>query len=151
MHRQIRRDLVREPGNAEVLNQDRIDARVGAGDERVDHLRQLGTKDQRVERDVALYATFVEDRHDARQVFSPKIRRADSGVELLNAKVDGVGAIFDRGAQHDLVADWGEYLRADQGVLFRGRFEHWRRKFLSGESIPKRLSPGKRKFPVRSR
>ena len=63
-------------------------------------LVQLVFKNQGIEGDVPLHAAGVEKLHQFGQVGFGKILSAHSRIELFQAKIDGIGAIFDGGFTH---------------------------------------------------
>ena len=99
MHRQVRADRSDEPGGPHVLNKHGVDARLGDGD---DHLLEPGpfvAEDQCIERGVAFESAAVERGEKPRQVGEREVRGAGPCVEAgVEAEVDGVGTVFDSGA-----------------------------------------------------
>ena len=70
------------------------------GDHRAHVLLGLGhlvLEDQDVEGDVALHAAPVQELHQLRQIGLGEVVRPHPGVELLQAEVDRVRAVLDRG------------------------------------------------------
>src|SRR5262249_32380626 len=66
--------------------------------------------DERVQGHIALDAPSMQHRHDLRQVGTVEVIRADPGVVTLEAEVDGVGAILDRGEQAGPIPRRGQQL-----------------------------------------
>ena len=92
---QVGRDRADQPGEAEVLDDHRVDARLGhAPDGRLE-VGQLAGEDQRVERDVAPDAPAVEQGHHLGQVGAVEVGGPGPGVVPLEAEIDGVGAVLD--------------------------------------------------------
>ena len=68
---------------------------------------------QRVERDVAAHAAPVQELHQRRQIRLGEIVGAHPGVELVEAEINRVRAVFDRGAGAIPIAGGREDLRAE--------------------------------------
>ncbi len=108
-------DRLDEPGDAEVLDDDRIDARLGAeADGRFD-ARELVVEDERVERDVALGPALMEIPKGFTERVPVEVRRAGARVEPVQSEVDGVRTRLDCGAQRGEVAGGGEDFGATGG------------------------------------
>ena len=73
---QVGSDGPDQPGQAQVLDDHRVDARHGQLADRRFDLGQLGREDQRIERDVASHPAAVEQRHDLGQVGPFEVGRA---------------------------------------------------------------------------
>ena len=98
MNLQIRRDLFDQTANSDVLNDYRIDAGVGHCDDCSLGQFEFMIEHQRVESDEPFDAALMEGFHRFGKFFE---RESDFGAgrEMFQAKVDGVGAGFDRGLQ----------------------------------------------------
>ena len=109
MNRQIGTNGSNQPHEAQILDEHRIDAgRRDLPHELLD-LRQLAGEHERVERDIAFQAAAVQLGHQRRQIGHVKILGAGAGVEArIEAEIDGVRAVFDRGANAVPVAGRGE-------------------------------------------
>ena len=79
-------------------------------------------EDQRIEGDITLDAAAVEELHQLGQIGFGEILGAHPGVETLQAEIDGIGAIFDRGLDALPIARRGQQFRARQrgGKFVRG-------------------------------
>ena len=95
---QIWRDLFGEPGHAHVLHDDRVDSAVRNRRHGTRRFAQFMIEDEGVEGEVAADAAPVQGRASRRA-----IRQGESDLgsrrEVLQAKVDGVGAGLDGGAK----------------------------------------------------
>ncbi len=109
VHLQVRRNLPGQLGNAHVLHDDGVDAGGGNGRQGLGRLFQLMVEDKRVEGDIAAHAAPVQRRHHIGQ-FGQREADLGAGGEVLEAKVDGVGACFDRGMQLRPVAGRAHHL-----------------------------------------
>src|SRR6185436_2875919 len=81
---------------AEILDQDGVDARFGEAYDGTFDGFQLRREDERVERDVAADAAAVEVTYHLGQVVQMEIGGTGPGVETrFETKVNRVGAVFD--------------------------------------------------------
>ena len=79
---------------------------------------QLAGEDERVERDVALEAAAVQLGHELGQLGDVEVLRAGAGVEAgVEAEIDRVGAVFDRGADAVAIAGGGEEFGAGWNLV----------------------------------
>mmetsp|Transcript_24402 Transcript_24402/g.76528 ORF Transcript_24402/g.76528 Transcript_24402/m.76528 type:complete len:231 (-) Transcript_24402:276-968(-) len=115
----VRRDLVCEPRQADVLN----DEGINPGFCSVAHgplgLRELLLKNENIEREVPPDAVLVQVRHDIRQLVIAEVVRAGARVEpgpggivRLQPEIHGVAAIGHGCAELVPAAGGGEHLRA---------------------------------------
>ncbi len=93
-----------QASQSQVLDDHRIDPRGYELANRFFDLDQLAGKDQRVQGHVAPDTAAMEERHHFGQVGAVEVTGADARVESLQAEIDGVGAVLDRGDQASLVA-----------------------------------------------
>ena len=99
VQREIGTDRLDEAGGADGLDEHGVDARLSDGHDHLLELRQLVAEDERVERGVALEPPTMEHGHEPGQVVDREVRGPGPGVEAgLEAEIDGVGTVFDRGA-----------------------------------------------------
>ena len=97
--RHLRRDLAAECDHAQILHDERIDAQHRR---RPDHLRRsrhLAVGDQRVERQVYLYAAHMAVDDGFLKLVHGKIPRAHACVEGVISKINRVGSVLHGGAQ----------------------------------------------------
>ena len=73
-------------------------------------------EDEGVEGHVAAHAAAVEELHERRQVGRGEILRAHPRVEPLEAEVDRVGAVFDRGPRTFPIAGRRQHLGPGRGA-----------------------------------
>ncbi len=115
VQRQLRADLAGQPGDSQVLHEDRVGARAGDGSQRLLRDRQLAIEHQRVEGDESLDAFLVQEVEDPRQIRRLEVVRAGPCVEAAaQAEVDRVRPGGHRGLQALLVAGGREQLRLVQ-------------------------------------
>ena len=91
-------ERVDEFGDAEVLDDDGIDARGGDGFDVFDRGFEFVGEDEGVESEEAFDVVGVEVIHDPGKFFEREVGGAVAGVELIEAEVDGIGAVGDGGA-----------------------------------------------------
>ena len=101
-------DLFDEFGEAEVLDDDGVDAGVFEVAELGFGVGEFGGEDEGVEGDVAFDAVGVEEGHQAGEIFFGEVVGAQAGVEAGHAEVDSVGTVGDSGAGAVPVAGGGE-------------------------------------------
>ena len=101
-------DFFDEFGEAEVLDDDGIDAAVLEVEELGFGVREFGGEDEGVEGDVTFDAMGVEEGHEAGEVFLGEVVGAQAGIEPGHAEKDGVGTVGDGGAGTVPVAGGGE-------------------------------------------
>ena len=89
----IGQNAARQLGNADVLHNQRVDARAADGLQRLRCAGQFMVKNQRVEGEVAAHAAPVERLHDLRQ-FVQSEAHLGARRKVREAEVDGVGACF---------------------------------------------------------
>jgi hypothetical protein len=114
-------------GEAEVLDDDGVDAGVFEVAELGFGVGEFGGEDEGVEGDVTFDAVGVEEGHQAGEVFFGEVVGAEAGVEAGHAEVDGVGAVGDGGASAVPVTgggeEFGEEGHWDCGLRIAG--ENW--------------------------
>ncbi len=115
MDGQLRRDGAHQRDDAEILDDDRVDAGRGARAHGALEGRELVVEDERVQRDVPAHAVLVEVAHRRREAGVVEVAGAGARVETLEAEVDGVGARAHRGAQRIGVAGGREDLGSVHG------------------------------------
>jgi hypothetical protein len=95
--RQVRTHGSHQLQHTQVLDQDRVDARLRQrADGLFDH-RQLAGKGQRVQRHVPSHAALVQQAHHVRQFFEREIDRTVPGIKAdLQTEIHCVRAILDR-------------------------------------------------------
>ena len=121
MNRKIWRKTADQAADARVLNDGRVHA---GGDDGAEILFRRGhfvREDQRIEGDVALDAAAVQKFHEPRQVGLCEIMGAHARVETVEAKVNGIGTVFDGGFGAFPIAGGREQFRA-RGSARRGWF-----------------------------
>ncbi len=92
---QVGRQGADQPGQAEVLDDHRIDPRFDQVAERFLQVGQLAGEDQGVEGDVSPDPPAVQQAHDLGEVGAVEVGGAGAGVVPLEAKVNGVRAVLD--------------------------------------------------------
>ena len=112
----VRGDLAGHFREAEVLNDEGIDASLGDEAELALGGLELAGENQGVHRDEALHAVFVEEGHQLGQVGFGEVVGAQAGVEFRHAEVDRVGSGGDCGAGAVPVAGGAEEFRGEVGV-----------------------------------
>ena len=103
--------------DAEVLDDDGINAGGGDGFDVFDGGFEFVGEDEGVEGEEAFDVVGVEIVDDLGEFFEREVGGAVAGVELVEAEVDGVCAVGDRGAHRIPVAGGREKFRA----MMRGR------------------------------
>ena len=93
---QARRQQARQPGQADVLHDQGIDAGPLGRQQQLARLGQLLGEHQHVHGEKALDAAGMQPGHHLRQIAAPEVLGPQPGVEGLHAEVDGIGAIGDR-------------------------------------------------------
>lgn len=113
----IRRDLLRELCEAEILNNQRIDARVIDGAKLILGGLKLVRKNQRVHGHEPLHAVVVKKFHQLGQVFEGEIIGAKAGVKLRQTEENRVCSCGDGGAGAIPVASGAEEFGSRGGVV----------------------------------
>lgn len=113
--REIRGKSADEAADADILDDRGVDA--GVDDAAQDGFGggELPGEDEGIESDVASDAAAMEEIHEGREVGEGEVAGADASVVLVEAEVDGVGAIFDGSASALPVAGWGQQFGAGTG------------------------------------
>ncbi len=117
----VGREVANEPADADVLHDGGIDP---GGDDGAQIFLSGGHfvfKNERIEGDIAFYAAPMEKFHEFGQIIAGKILRAHPGVELVQAEVDGIGAVLHGGAGAFPVAGGREQFRQARRIGLRGR------------------------------
>ena len=115
MQGELGADLAREPGDAEVLDDDRVRARPRDRRQRLFRHGQLPIEHQRVEGDEALHALRAQEIEDPRQLGGREVVRARARVEAApQPEIDRIGAGSYRRLEALLVASGREQLRLVQ-------------------------------------
>jgi hypothetical protein len=91
-------DAFDEFGEAEVLDDDGVDAGVFEVAELGFSVGEFGGEDEGVEGDVTFDAVGVEEGHQAGEIFFGEVVGAQASVEAGHAEVDSVGTVGDSGA-----------------------------------------------------
>jgi hypothetical protein len=132
---QVRGDAARALLRADVLDDERVDARRGGLADGALKRGQLLVKDEDVEGEVALDAPRVQVGRHLGQILGRKVGGARARVEARRqAEKDGVGAVLDRGPELRPAARGREHLwllsaqgRGGVGVGGGGGEGRWRR------------------------
>ena len=101
---EIRGDRPDQPGQADVLDDDRVNAGRRDFPHGFFEIRQFRGEDERVQGDVAPDAATVEQGHGPGQVGDVEVMGAHPGIVAREAEVDGIGTIFHRGQQAGPIA-----------------------------------------------
>ncbi len=112
---QTRVDFGDEPDGAEVLHDGGVDAAVDATPEMLQRVVQLGRLEEDVERQIDPGAVRVRQAAGLLQVIQGQLRTLVSGIELVHAEVDGIGAVAERGTNGVEAAGGGEKFRDGAG------------------------------------
>ena len=99
MKRQIGHDLAREPAEADVLHNDRIDPGATDAAELLRSGFEFVGEYECVECDVCLYAVAVAKLDDARQFLVREIVRTHPRVEFEKSEIHGIRSVGDGGTQ----------------------------------------------------
>ena len=99
MDREIGRKLADQPADANVLHDGGINARRDNRAQILFGFGQFVGKHERIESDITFDAAPVQELHQIRQVGFGEIARAHPGVELLQAEINRIRAVFDGGAR----------------------------------------------------
>ena len=116
MDLEIWRDGPDQPDQTQVLHDDGVDAgrrQVANGGLQ---LGELARKHQRVQRHVAAHAAPMQQGHHFGQLRAFEVRSANPSVMPLEAEIDRVGAVLDRGDQARPVAGRREQLGLRSGA-----------------------------------
>ncbi len=109
-------DAMDECDEADVLHDRRIDTAIYGLAEEGERFTQLMRLDQRVECEIHARAATVRDRARGLELVEGELSAVVSGVELLRAQIDGVGAVGDRGADGVQRAGWRKQFGNVSGV-----------------------------------
>ena len=94
MHRNLRRNLAAQLGNAQVLHNKGIHTGLGSSADEVGHGLELPVGDQGVEGQVDSHPPDVAVFQRFSQCFQGEVFSALTGVEGADAQIDGVGTIL---------------------------------------------------------
>ena len=128
-----------EPGEADILNDDGIDARLGEEAELGGGGWQFLREDEGIHGHEAADAAVVQEPHHFREVGFREIIGAEPGIEARQAEVHCVRSIGDGGAHAFKIPGWGEE--------FRGLGGRAGRRHLGGERVVSWRSAGARCEP----
>ncbi len=106
--RQLGGDGADQAAEAEILDDEGVGAGLGDLADQGFGGVQLAGEEKGVECDVAQDAVAVESGERVGKSFDGEIGGAGAGVVGLQAEIDGVGSIFDGGAEADGIAGGGE-------------------------------------------
>jgi hypothetical protein len=95
-----------EASEAEVLNDDGINAGFDDSADEKDGFGEFIGEDEGVEGDVAANVVAVEIRDGFGKLFEGEISSAVAGVEVAESEVDGISAVGDGGAHRIKIAGW---------------------------------------------
>ena len=105
---EVRGDGAGEEGEADVLDDDGVDAGGFEETELVGGGGEFAGEDERVHGHEAADPAVVEELHDGGEIGFGEVVGAETCVEAREAEVDGVGAVGDGGPDAFEVAGWGE-------------------------------------------
>ncbi len=100
-----------EPGQPQVLNDDRIGPGLGDQPNILGDFGKFITEDERVERDEALNVACVQKLEDVRQFFRREVGSPMASIESGEPKVNRIRAVRTSGAESVPVARGGEEVR----------------------------------------
>ena len=99
MDREVRRELANQLADADVLHDGGIDSCADDRTQEVLGVFELVGKDQCVECYVAPHATLMQVSHEIGQVGLGEVLATHAGIEAIQAKENGIRAIFDGSAR----------------------------------------------------
>ena len=122
MNLQVGTDRPDQPGQPQILNDHRIDARHDQLANRGLDVGQLVRKHQGIERDISPDAPTMQERHDLGQVGPVEVHRSDAGIVPAKTEIDGISAIFDGSQKTRPISCWRQKLRLQAEFRRKRRF-----------------------------
>ena len=111
MDGQVWRQLAGETGQANVLDNQGIDASLGGLQHQLPGSHKLAWKQQHVHREEATHAAPVQPIHHLGEVGGAEVFSPQPGVKHLHAEIDRIGPIGDGGPEGLPAACRGEQFR----------------------------------------
>ena len=128
MNREVGRDLPNQPAHAHILHHRGIHARRNHRARKLLGLGHLILEDEDVEGDIPLHPAPVQELHQLWQIGFGEVVRPHPRVEFLQAKVDRVRPVLDRGLRAFPIARRRDQLRqAGRRARRMTRFHHRKR------------------------
>ena len=109
VNRQVGTDRTNQPRRTKILHEHCINTSFGRDADDSLNFRQLVGEDQRVERQITLHTTLVQQPHQFGKLFLANVRRASPRVETgVESEVNGIRPVLHRRASTLNVAGRGE-------------------------------------------